>query len=152
MEQITLYLGQIIAAFVIGGGFAWLVATSERFAAPRRSKPVEDRTLTDKLIIEADRRIDMINIQQLETFLASFVSAHLDKIIKRAPVVGPLVTAADYVDDALESFRRRNPDLAAQTQMTAKTMQEKLAGAIGQATKDRLTEALKDAGVPAVKP
>ena len=140
IDQLTLYIATAISGLIVGGAFTYIAATSERFAAPRRAKAPEDRTLTDKLIIEADRRIDLINIQQLETFLTSFVAAHLDTIIKTAPVIGPMATAADYVDNALEAFRRRNPDLAAKTGMSAKTMQEKLAGAIGQATKPALVQ------------
>ena len=144
IDQLTLYIATALSGLIVGGAFTYIAATSERFAAPRRAKAPEDRTLTDKLIIEADRRIDLINIQQLETFLTSFVAAHLDTIIKNAPVIGPMATAADYVDDALEAFRRRNPDLAAATGITARTMQEKLAGAIGQAAKPVIAKPADD--------
>lgn len=146
IDQLTLYIATAVASLIVGGLFAYMAATSERFAAPRRAKPENERTLTDKLIIEADRRIDLINIQQLETFLTSFVAAHLDTIIKNAPVIGPMATAADYVDDALEAFRRRNPQLAAATGLSARTMQEKLAGAIGQAAKGAIAAKPADDG------
>ena len=80
------------------------------------------------------------------------IAAHLDTIIKSAPVIGPMATAADYVDDALEALHRRNPDLARALNPTKITVHEKLAGAIGKATKDQLTTALQAAGAPAVKP
>ena len=152
LDQLTLYIATAVASLVVGGLIAYAAATSERLAAPRRAKAPEDRTLTDKLIIEADRRIDMINIEQFEGFFASFVAAHLDTIIKSAPVIGPMATAADYVDDALEALHRRNPDLARALNPTKITVHEKLAGAIGKATKDQLAAALQHAGAPVVKP
>ena len=58
LDQLTLYIATAVASLVVGGLIAYAAATSERLAAPRRAKAPEDRTLTDKLIIEADRRID----------------------------------------------------------------------------------------------
>lgn len=147
IEQLSAWIATGLATLVIGGFFGWLAATSEEFAGPRRAKSEASRSLMDKAIIEADKRIDALNIAQLEGFFADFVAAHLDDIIRAAPVIGPMATAADYLGRATEAFRRRNPGLAAERDPDPQTMQEKLAGAIGRAAKDKLTEALRDAGV-----
>lgn len=157
MDNATLWVAGIIAAGIIalGGYFIrGLQGFTEKHAAPiRADKPNEaDRTLTEKLIVEADRRADLLNIEKYDIFLQNFVAMHLLDIMKTAPVVGPIATAADYVDRMLESLRRRNPDLAASMNQSRTTAQEKLAGEIGKVVKDKLTVDLLVAGAPAVEP
>lgn len=152
VDQITLWIAAAIAGAIIGLLIVVhrrVAAFSELHAAPRRAKPEDDQTLIDRAIIEADKRIDALNIAQFEGFLRDFVAAHLDTIIRTAPVIGPMATAAEYLDQVFEAFGRRNPDLAAAQNPSRETMQEKLAGAIGKtilAEKDVLAEALRKAG------
>lgn len=146
METITLAIAGVLAAAIIGALILVqqrVAVVSEKLAAPARAKTPEERTLTDKLAIEADKRIDALNIQQFEGFLTDFIDAHLDDVLRQVPVLGPLSTAAGMVENALDAFQRRNPDLAAQLKPSVTTMTEKLAGAIGR--KDVLAEALKQA-------
>ena len=143
IDNLVIYIATVAAALVIGAIYVRLAATSEALAAPRRAKLEEDRTIIDKAIIEADKRIDALNIAQFEGFLADFIAANLTTIIKTAPVIGPMATAADYVDSAIEAFQRRNPDLSRTLNPSRQTMQEKLAGAIGK--KDVLADALRTA-------
>lgn len=142
-SNIVLWLAGALAAGVVGGSFARLSATSERYAAPARAKSPEDRTLTDKLIIEADARIDAFDVQRIEGFATDFIAAHLDDVLRQVPVLGPLATAAGMVDTALDAYRRRNPTVAARQAPSVATMTEKLAGAIGK--KDVLADALREA-------
>lgn len=148
IDSLVIYIATGAAALIVGAIYGRLAATSEALAAPRRAKPEADRTVIDKALIEADKRIDALNIAVLEGFLRDFIAANLDTVIKTAPVIGPMATAADYVDNALEAFRRRNPELARELNPSRQTMQERLAGSIGNATKDVLTSALRDAGAP----
>lgn len=145
IDQAVIWIAGTVAALIIGAIYGRLASTSEALAAPRRAKPAEDQTFIDKAIIEADKRIDALNIAQFEVFLTDFIAANLQTVIKTAPVIGPMATAADYVDDALEAFRRRNPDLAKTLNPSRQTMQEKLAGTIGKASKDVLADALRGA-------
>ena len=148
IDQLTLWIAGAVAVAVIAALVAIhrrVAAITEAHAAPRRAKPEEDQTLIDKAIIEADKRVDALNIQQFEGFLTDFVKANLDTILRKAPVIGPMATAADYLDPVFEAFRRRNPDLAQALNPSRETMQERLAGAIGGQTKDVLAEALRDA-------
>lgn len=155
-EGMVLWLAGAIVAGAIGGfALLWKRVTdfTEKHAAPRRDKPLDERTLTDKLIIEADRRADLLNIQKYDEFLTNYVAAYITDILKRAPVVGPMIVAADYVDDMLESLSRRNPKLAAELDQDLETAKEKLAGAIGKAIqKDPLAKALAESGVEGVVP
>lgn len=151
IDQVVVWIGAAVAGLIVGAIYGRIAATSEALAAPRRAKPIEDQTLIDKAIIEADKRIDALNIAQFETFLSDFIAANLKTVIHTAPVIGPMATAADYVDNAIEAFQRRNPDLAATLNPSRQTMQEKLAGAIGkviisgQPQQDVLAEALRTA-------
>lgn len=144
METAALWIaGAIVATAMASFAVMWgrVRDFTEKHAAPLRAKSPEDRTLTDKLIIEADRRADMLNIDKYEVFLENYVAAYLLDIMKRAPVVGPLVVAADYVDDMMESLKRRNPDLAASLNQSVQTATERLAGAIGKAVLKKLPPA-----------
>lgn len=145
IDQAVLWIAGTVAALIVGAIYGRLAATSEALAAPRRAKPEADRTVIDKALIEADKRIDALNIAQFEVFLSDFIAANLHAVIKTAPVIGPMATAAGYVDNALEAFRRRNPDLANVLNPSRQTMQEKLAGSIGKATRDVLADALREA-------
>lgn len=129
-----------IAGAIVAGGLAafallWskVTAFTEKHAAPLRAKPENERTLTDKLIIEADRRADMLNIEQYNAFLTSYVSAYIVEILKKAPIVGPMEVAAEKVDDMLEKLRDGNPQLAKRLDQSYETAKRKLAGAIGDA-------------------
>lgn len=138
-NSIALWLaGVIVAAGLVGFAAIWKRVTdfTEAHAAPRRAKPEEDRTLIDKMIIEADRRADLLNIEQYNTFLESYVAAYLVDILKKAPVVGPMVVAADYVDDMLDKLADGNPELAKRLDQSYETAKRKLAGAIGQAMQE----------------
>ena len=145
--------GGIIVGLVVGAIMALgtyvlgkAQATSEKYASVSRAKDPKEQTLIDKSIIEIDRRLDMLNIEQLEIFLRSYVAAHLDDVLKNVPVVGPAVVAANHVDKAFAEFRSRNPELANILRgMTKADMQGKLAGAMGDASKDVLKAALDKA-------
>lgn len=138
----------IVAGIVAlaSGALGWAAATSERFAAPARAKSPAKRTLVDKAVIEADRRIDQINVNIIETFAARWVHAYLGKLVN-TPTFDPMRQAEVLVDDALDGFRRRNPQIAAATGIDRLSMQEILAAVIGR---DQLAEALRKANVPAI--
>lgn len=85
----------------------------------------------------------------------------MDAIWQRWPVAKPAVIAANYATEALESFTRRNPDLASKLNINPDIMREKLAAEIGKRTEnvlmdlilpDQLASALRKAGVPATNP
>ena len=135
IDQITLYIAAAVAAAIVAALILIhrrIASISELAAAPRRAKPEEDQTVIDRLIIEADKRIDALNIQQFEGFLTDFVAANIDQIIRTAPVIGPMAAAAEWLDPVFEAYQRRNPDLAKVQKPSRQTMQEKLAGAIGK--------------------
>lgn len=130
-----------IAGLMVAGGLIaftalWRRVTdfTERHAAPARAVPESERTLQQKLAIEADRRADMINIEQYETFLTNFVASYITDILKRkeTQLQEPMEIADAYVDKMVETLERRNPDLAANLNQTIETAKERLAGAVGK--------------------
>lgn len=132
---------------VAGAAVGLLASTSERFAAPARAKSPEERTLLEKAAIEADRKIDEINIGIIEIFATRWVNAHINQVLG-SPVFDPMRQAEQMVDGALEGFRQRNPEIAAATGIGKLSMQGILAGAIGAARRDELAAILGSAGAP----
>ena len=148
----TLGLAVVTAVgMILTAVLTWAAATSERFAAPARAKPAQDRTLADKAAIEIDKRIDALNIRQLETFISRFVLSRIDKVLS-GPLLDPMRQADEFLVDALDAFKRRNPDLAAQMKIDPTSMRELIAAGIGSVRKDALAAALARAGVPAQAP
>lgn len=144
----TLTIADLIAAAIVGGGGVaslWLIVTSftEKLAAPRRAKLEAERTLIDKAVIEADRRVDLIDIDRLERFAADFVASYLDDILRMIPGINQIEIAANFAVKAHEAFKRRNPELNARQNPSIETITEKLAGAIGR--NDVLATAIRNA-------
>lgn len=142
-QLVMMAVGMLLAAT-----FTWAAATSERFAAPARAKSPQDRTLADRAIIEADKRIDALNIAQLETFISRFVLSRIDKVLA-GPLLDPMRQADELLVEGIDAFKRRNPELAAQMKIDPTSMRELIAAGIGQVRKDALGQALADAGVRA---
>lgn len=144
----------IVGVIMMGVGYVVrsAQAQTETWAAPRRSKPEAEQTAADKAIIELDKKVDLINIDILERFLASFVSARLPTVLTKVPVLGPLVVAADMASAALDEWNHRNPQTQAQMKVTKRAMEGKLAGALGEAAKDVLVEQARNTDPPATNP
>ena len=136
MSELTVAIATAIGgAAVVALAMLWKKVTdfTERHAAPLREIPEENRTLTQKLIIEADRRADMLNIEQYNKFLESYVAAYVTELLEKARVVGPMKAAEERVDDMIEKLADGNPELAVRLDQSYETAKRKLAGAIGEA-------------------
>lgn len=140
----------IVGVVMLGAGWGLRAAQAktESWAAPRRNKAAGDRTLADTALIELDKKVDLINIDILERFVRSFVLARLPAILARAPALGPIVVAAELAQDAMQEWQHRNPETQRDMGVTLEAMKGKLAGAVGEQTKDVLTEALIKSDVP----
>lgn len=139
-----------IAAVIVGGLFGFFAGRVDARAKAALAKDPADRTLTDKLAIEADRRLDALDRAQLETIISNVLLSNVDKV---ASTIGlPPKAAADiFVDDFFAALRERNPGLAARLPIGAESVKDLIAAGIGKITaKDILAEALVKAGVPGV--
>lgn len=124
----------------------WAAATSERFAAPARAKSPEDRSLAEKAAIEIDKRIDALNIEQLQTFISRFVLSRIDRVLA-SPTLDPMRQADEFLVEALDAWKRRNPETAGQMKIDPTSMRELIASGIGGVRKDALAAALAQAGI-----
>ena len=131
----------IVIPMVLASVLTWAAATSERYAGPARAKSPAERTLAEKAIIEADKRIDALNIGQLETFITRFVLSRIDKVLT-GPLLDPMRQADELLVEGIDAFRRRNPELAAQMKIDPTSMRELIAAGIGQIRKDAMAAAL----------
>ena len=75
----------------------------------------------------------MLNIEQYNKFLESYVAAYVTELLEKAQVVGPMKAAEERVDDMIEKLADGNPELAARLDQSYETAKRKLAGAIGEA-------------------
>jgi hypothetical protein len=122
----------MVVALIIGGALGYVVRTVDGRAKIAEAKAEQDRTLLDKAAIEADRRLDALNIAQLEVFVTRFVAARYDKILG-SPSIQPLREADQMATAALEQWQHRNPELAQMMHLDRESMTEILAAAIGRA-------------------
>lgn len=155
LETTVSQSAQAVAAAVVGivltAGLTWAAATSERFAGPARAKSPQDRTLLDKAIIEADKRIDAINRQHLQEFISNFVASRIDQVLG-SQTLEPMRQADAMLVEALDAFKRRNPELAREITLDPTSFRELIASGIGRAQRDALAAALSQAGVQGVVP
>lgn len=140
-----------VVMMAAGWGLRAAQSQTERWAAPRRGKPLNDQTLADKAIIELDKKVDLINIDILERFIRSFVMARLPLILARVPALGPIVVAGEFAQEAMKEWKSRNPETQRDMVVTLEAMKGKLAGAVGEQVKDVLTAQAKDALTEALR-
>lgn len=132
-----------IAAAIVAVAFGLVVARIDARSKQALAKTPADRTLVDKLVIEADRRLDEIDRGHLEKIIANVLLSNMDKV---ASTIGlPPKQAADlFVDDFFVALDARNPGLAARLPIGAGDVKELIAAGIGRVTApDLLAEALR---------
>ena len=140
-----------IAAGIVGVAFGLVAARIDARSKLALAKTPAERTLTDKLAIEADRRLDAIDRDHLEKIIANVLTANMDKLA--ANVGLPPKAAADlFVDDFFAALDARNPGLAKRLPIKTQDVKDLIAAGIGRITApDLLAEALTKAGVPGVR-
>lgn len=146
LAQGTQQIVVMAVGMLLTAAFTWIAATSERFAAPARAKSPQDRTLIDKAIIEADKKIDALNIAKLETFISRFVLSRVDRVLA-SQALDPMRQADEFLVEALDAWKRRNPDTALEMKIDPTSMRELIAAGIGRTRVDALSKALAGAGM-----
>lgn len=133
-----------VAVTLVGSVLGWLVGRVGQRADLAIVKAPEDRTLTDRLIIEVDRRLDEIDRNHLETVVNNVLTANLDRVM-RTIGVPPLSAADTFVDDLFDALAKRNPRLYERTAeyLDRDKAKDLIAAGIGRITsKDALADAL----------
>lgn len=139
-----------LATVIVATAFGFLAGRIDTRAKVALAKSPAERTLTDKLAIEADRRLDEIDRGHLTTVVDNVLSSRIDKV---AATIGlpPLAAADDFVDDFFADLRSRNPGLADRLPLGPEDVKKLIAAGIGRMTgPDVLAAALRKAGVPGV--
>ena len=151
LGQAQMAVAGTLAAAIVGVAFGLVAARIDSRAKLALAKSPEDRNLTDKLAIEADRRLDEIDRSHLETVIRNVLLANMDKLA--ANVGLPPKQAADlFVDDFFAALETRNPGLAARLPIRSSDVKDLIAAGIGHITApDLLAEALRKAGVSGVR-
>lgn len=151
LDQAQVAIVGTVAAGVVGVGIGFVAARIDARAKQAMSKSPEDRTLVDRLVIEADRRLDEIDRAHLETIISNVLLANMDKLAANAGL--PPKSAADlFVSDFFDALNARNPGLAARLPINAHHVKDLIAAGIGRMTApDLLADALRKAGVPNVQ-
>lgn len=121
-----------VATVIVSTGLGWFASQSKKAAAPALQKSPEDRTLVEIAIIEANKRIQALDRQQLYDFIANEVASHSKKIVN-SPTFDPIRAADEVVTDSIERFRSRNPELAEKIDLTPQDFADLLAAGFGKA-------------------
>lgn len=133
----------ILATALVGGLFGFIAGRVDARAKAALAKAPEDRNLTDKLAIEADRRLDEIDRRHLTTVVDNVLSARIDRVAASLGLP-PRAAADDFVDDFYAALQQRNPGLAGRLPIDADGVKDLIAAGIGRLTApDALAEALR---------
>lgn len=129
--NIVWLIGSVVT-LVIGAGFGYVSSKVTGAGDVIRKKSPEDRVLTDKLILEAEKRIEAMNVDRLSTFITSFILSRLPdmatKVTQGITPSDPMDIVKPHVSAAMSAWERRNKDTATQVKIGTQSMQEKLAG------------------------
>lgn len=162
----TAELIQVVAGIISAALLGAVVALVAKRSAPALAKTPEERTMWDRLAIEAQKRVEALERDQLQQFIANFLTQTVDRWAPMVPGLSAAAAADELLTDAYESITRRNPDLAAKLgvdrQAIQKTLRDFLETGIKRATDplaraiappgDPLAAALAQAGVQGVVP